>query len=1077
MSAQSQRPRADGATAPATFSYAQAAKGLSSPPAASVSEPQPTDEPSSSKDASTAPSRIPIESLASWADDAESQATQSRSADSHPPKAPAALKQAAVAVPTSAPAVTSPSSGPSSSVTAKDEDNMSVQNNGSESASNWENKSQASTSVEKSSEAGEKRADKPKGKADRSNVKPVVLAPAPPPAVNIWAKRADELKAKAAQKPTAAAPDAAADPTAAPTKDSTAHAKNTTGALKTKPREEGKTAPTGKEGAKMEDDKARRSLKNKQSEKETKSTPVSLPLHDTEAWPTPESIANEDKKKTQPKKEEPGTERKPTGSVRSGGKHEWEKMNFTPSVVFQTPLPSASSRRGGRGGGRGGSQASGRSTNATAYGPTNSESEAPASAMSNGDASKRVRPELSEKATSVTSSAQPETKPAGSVAPKTSESTTESEHSVAHKATINPDSTGSGQNHSFPHLNKHNKRRGGYGHTGERRKDGEHGGQSREGFASLDRRASSAAHPEVPEGERRTSHAHDATNGHARGPVNERRTYPSFSGRDRPRGGGSRGRGGFQSSGAPNGMSATGNSGFAMRSPTTFHPEQPSFFSTAPHGRFPRNGQRAQTTAAEAMYGRPVNYAAPPMQPYFDYSVPPVAAASPISPYESILALIKGQMEHYFSIDNLCSDMYLRKHMDSKGFVRLDFIAGFNRMKALAIDLELVKYACHQSETLELRVGLEGEARVRRREKWDLWVLEMSLRDPSAQNAGPEDVQSPVLPQVNGLNPRAVYPGYPGYSAPIPLNGPQANGEQDSALMNANGASNGHMTNGVNGFAGPNGHLETSTLAVSGEPDSFSDSQVEALSVIVRNQEQLRSPSSSLSASGTFSNGSLNSKSGVGPQQALDATGVSLLQGSESAPQDHLWERKGPSASVLSLDTSTTEPSSLNEQASLHWVKGQDIPVHSLPPNSIYEPYSELLHNAIKQRQTAPHGSCPHDMDILYQFWSHFLVRNFNLHMYQEFRHYALDDSRLRGSNNGLTHLISFYGEALLSTAIPIRETVARHYVELVGSDRSSEAFIQLREAMKDSTLHPRDRSLIYKLMDPDLRAAIDEWD
>ncbi|OCK78937.1 hypothetical protein K432DRAFT_279072, partial [Lepidopterella palustris CBS 459.81] len=44
--------------------------------------------------------------------------------------------------------------------------------------------------------------------------------------------------------------------------------------------------------------------------------------------------------------------------------------------------------------------------------------------------------------------------------------------------------------------------------------------------------------------------------------------------------------------------------------------------------------------------------------------------------------------EYYFSVDNLCKDMFLRKRMDSKGFVLLSVIAEFNRIKQLTPDIE-----------------------------------------------------------------------------------------------------------------------------------------------------------------------------------------------------------------------------------------------------------------------------------------------------------------------------------------------------------------------------------------------------
>ena len=49
-----------------------------------------------------------------------------------------------------------------------------------------------------------------------------------------------------------------------------------------------------------------------------------------------------------------------------------------------------------------------------------------------------------------------------------------------------------------------------------------------------------------------------------------------------------------------------------------------------------------------------------------------------------------------------------------------------------------------------------------------------------------------------------------------------------------------------------------------------------------------------------------------------------------------------------------------------------------------------------------------HDMEVMCQFWSHFLVHNFNAQMYNEFRSLALDDFSARCASNGLNGHIHF---------------------------------------------------------------------
>ena len=225
--------------------------------------------------------------------------------------------------------------------------------------------------------------------------------------------------------------------------------------------------------------------------------------------------------------------------------------------------------------------------------------------------------------------------------------------------------------------------------------------------------------------------------------------------------------------------------------------------------------------------------------------------------------------EYYFSVDNLLKDMYLRRHMDSQGFVSLDFIAAFNRIKQLTTDIELLKLVCQQSSHVQYRTGEDGRDRLRRCEGWEQWVLSMADRDESAQNDGPKELHNPPVPNPAGFD-QSNPPEYPtmhtGYGNDVSY--PQHNPFVPSAPQHAAAAPsedlvNGTTPEGANGTTVPNGQpIEESTKAVSPEPDLFSDAQLESLTVIVRKQNKSLSALRP-SASRTFSNGTLNSKSGV----------------------------------------------------------------------------------------------------------------------------------------------------------------------------------------------------------------------
>lgn len=46
--------------------------------------------------------------------------------------------------------------------------------------------------------------------------------------------------------------------------------------------------------------------------------------------------------------------------------------------------------------------------------------------------------------------------------------------------------------------------------------------------------------------------------------------------------------------------------------------------------------------------------------------------------------------EYYFSVDNLERDFFLRRKMDSDGFLPITLIASFHRVQALTTDISLI---------------------------------------------------------------------------------------------------------------------------------------------------------------------------------------------------------------------------------------------------------------------------------------------------------------------------------------------------------------------------------------------------
>lgn len=556
MATQPRRSGSDFAASPAPFSYAQAAKGMSSTgPSTAAPNKQHSESIPASKEGSTTPAAAPTASVPSWADDAEAEdsriAKPSSTREAQSVASPAAPKQGNTQNFITTSGVSSPDLPASSGSTAvKDDDASSLQNASSESTSTWENKSQASTSVEKSSEPAdkasekgsekrsEKRSDKSSEKGKGKNAGKVPFKPlqeAPIPSVNPWARRADELKAKVAQKPSPAKVAPAASVPATPngipqgpsapskkTKHVTAadnldlRERTSTPESKPKATDDGKATQAKKDAKpELDSEKTRKGARGKPSDKDTKTSTIALPLppdRDQESWPTPETAVDEDRKKAQGKGEKNDKERKDSSTNRPHGKQEWVTVPYTPNVIFNTPLPStATSRRGGRGGGRGGAQTGGRGSAPVTNGVGNSEKDAIAlSQLANGDLSKRGRPDTpaareaspsAKRTGSVGSTTQKEAKSAVLAGEKNSKTTSvqDSESTSRRPSVLTEPSSGAqvpGHNSTFPRHyppNRSNKgRRGDYVAQGERRKDSDSASPTKDFHGSHDRRTSTA---------------------------------------------------------------------------------------------------------------------------------------------------------------------------------------------------------------------------------------------------------------------------------------------------------------------------------------------------------------------------------------------------------------------------------------------------------------------------------------------------------------------------------------------------------------------------------------------------------
>jgi len=392
-------------------------------------------------------------------------------------------------------------------------------------------------------------------------------------------------------------------------------------------------------------------------------------------------------------------------------------------------------------------------------------------------------------------------------------------------------------------------------------------------------------------------------------------TFQSYNSRERPEG---RGRGGMR--GGRNGNGNGNGNGYqnnhhgreppftngqtpypsatyaGQRSPPMYQDAQ-SFFGAPQHGGRGYRGQnpRTQSIPVDTGYTRgPNGFAGSNMAPLqtsfsnssYEYVPMQTMSAFPNSgPYldhYSLYSSVSVQLEYYFSVENLCKDIFLRKHMDSQGFVFLSLVAGFSRLKKITLDLELVKLVCLHSTDIEYKIGSDGKDRIRRHDGWEKFVLSNEERDPEAQHDGPRELFAPPPPKpttfdlhsgpsytsrhsmsampssptgghfggFQSLNGFAQYPP----TAAYPYGEPATPSQYQHYPSHAR--SNGSMSSGAAATAAP--LTAASPAQQENEPDSFTDEQVQTLQVIVKKGETSQQRSAPPPASRTFSNGSLD---------------------------------------------------------------------------------------------------------------------------------------------------------------------------------------------------------------------------
>ena len=509
-------------------------------------------------------------------------------------------------------------------------------------------------------------------------------------------------------------------------------------------------------------------------------------MGDPELWPTPETAISDDRRRSSQLDRPEKPEAKPVDSKTQ----KWVTMPFVPTAVFNTPLPPAARGRGGRGGRgrdattRGGSssqhtatsdraeatgtmgpppvpkqqeQERGRRTDTSRGGraasvPTETRRNQSGSTQSGG--SRRPDTAQKEKTPYVQSrvnqgitdnSTRPDTDLPNQKLEASVNTTTvpEGQGTAPNVPNAHTSSSTFGNTHAHPHMESNWKT-----NQAEWNRPTSSGGRQaeetgRDKFSAKPRDAGR----ERPEHFRETWRDRDRD-----------APWDSSIRRDsrpeRGRGGGRGGRGSHQSYNAPH---------------TAPLPQQP--FPTSKSNSYTENRPRPQQQAYPSMTSVPNTRPNPRSQSiptglpgsYVPYTVlsngmlmpmtpvqpdsavySSVPASAPVTPMMpglqqyGLFSMLSGQIQYYFSIENLAKDVFLRQHMDSQGWVPLSIVGDFPRMKALTTDENLLRSVCKSSPDVDHLEGVNGEPDlVRRKGDWARFLLPMDQRFAGAQREGP----------------------------------------------------------------------------------------------------------------------------------------------------------------------------------------------------------------------------------------------------------------------------------------------------------------------------------------------------
>ena len=400
--------------------------------------------------------------------------------------------------------------------------------------------------------------------------------------------------------------------------------------------------------------------------------------------------------------------------------------------------------------------------------------------------------------------------------------------------------------------------------------------------------------------------------------------------------------------------------------------------------------------------------------------------------------------------------------MDSQGFVPLQVLVQFNRLAAIAHDVQTLQIALLGSTELEILSSSERGPLVRARQDPTKWVYPMNERDEIAKHPGPaasyfqmqqtidrqmQEYQPYPYSQPYFLDPQYGFPSTP--YRPQDQDTPPPQVELDSqsphsptsaqfdpqnrklsgeaSVFVPNGKFSPSLTNGDIG-AYDLQSLNTAIPSVAEEPDevaeNFEDDNLPNI-ILTINDPKDKPIVPALPVNGvsqkTTSEEQIPPRS---PVQALtwrfsDATAATQASNSMSV---------NSGLSSLTAHDDTPHRNRASETA----LTEKNLKKQLSQSGTTEYTYPELHTTAIQSRELSQKSKKEStEMIHLYQFWADFLRGYWNPSMYAEFTRYAIEDAN-HGRRTGLVRLFNMYESVLLSK---FRISLWSDLVRLAGED------------------------------------------